>query len=61
MEASGTVWNHLFGTKKYDKVRDLQLCDSKDIVKMVPDASLLGAQHIRIGLASLSSYIFLKK
>jgi len=60
MEASATIWNYLFGTF-YDEVRDPQLCDAKDIVKMVPDASLLGAQHIRIGLASLSSYIFLKK
>jgi len=28
---------------------------------MVPDASLLGAQHIRTGLASLSSQTSLKK
>jgi len=28
---------------------------------MVPDDSLLGAQHIRIGLASLSSQTLLKK
>jgi len=32
-----------------------------DIVKMVPDASLLDAQHIRIGLASLSSQTSFKK
>ena len=28
---------------------------TKDVLKMVPDASLLSAQHIRTGLASLSS------
>jgi len=28
---------------------------TKDVMKMVPDAPLLGAQHIRTGLASLSS------
>jgi len=28
---------------------------TKDVIKMVPDASLLSAQHIRTGLASLSS------
>jgi len=28
---------------------------------MVPDASLLGAQHIRTGLASLSSQTLFKK
>ena len=28
---------------------------TKDVIKMVPDASLFGAQHIRTGLASLSS------
>ena len=33
----------------------------KDVIKMVPDASLLSAQHIRIGLASLSSLTLLKK
>ena len=34
---------------------------TKDVIKMVPDASLLGAQHIRTGLASLSSQTSLKK
>jgi len=29
--------------------------NTKDVIKMVPDASLLSAQHIRTGLASLSS------
>ena len=33
----------------------------KDVIKMVPDASLLGAQHINIGLASLSSQTSFKK
>jgi len=33
----------------------------KDVIKMVPDASLLGAQHIRTGLASLSSQTSFKK
>jgi len=28
---------------------------TKVVIKMVPDASLLSAQHIRTGLASLSS------
>jgi len=28
---------------------------TKDVITMVPDASLLGAQHIRTGLAPLSS------
>ena len=32
-----------------------------NIIKMVPDASLLGAQHIRRGLASLPSQTSLKK
>jgi len=34
---------------------------TKDVIKMVPDASLLGAQHIRTGLASLSSQTSVKK
>jgi len=34
---------------------------TKDVIQMVPDASLLGAQHIRTGLASLSSQTSLKK
>ena len=35
---------------------------TKDVIKMVPDASLLGAQHnIRTGLASLSSQTSFKK
>ena len=34
---------------------------TKDVIKMVPDASLLSAQHIRTGLASLSSQTSLKK
>ena len=34
---------------------------TKDVIKMVPDASLLGAQHIRTGLASLTSQNSLKK
>ena len=33
----------------------------KDVIKTVPDASLLGAQHIRTGLASLSSQTSFKK
>ena len=31
------------------------------VIKMVPDASLLSAQHIRTGLASLSSQTSFKK
>ena len=34
---------------------------TKDVIKMVPDASLLGAQHIRTGLVSLSSQNSFKK
>jgi len=34
---------------------------TKDVIKIVPDASLLRAQHIRTGLASLSSQTSLKK
>ena len=34
---------------------------TKDVIKMVPDASLLSAQHIRTGLASLSSQNLVKK
>ena len=34
---------------------------TKDVIKMVPDASLLGAQHIRTSLAPLSSQTSLKK
>jgi len=34
---------------------------TKDVIKMVPDASLLSAQHIKTGLASLSSQTSLKK
>jgi len=34
---------------------------TKDVIKMVPDTSLLSDQHIRIGLASLSSQTSLKK
>ena len=34
---------------------------TKDVIKMVPDASLLSAQHIRTGLASLSSQTSFKK
>jgi len=34
---------------------------TKDVIKMVPDACLLSAQHIRTGLASLSSQTSLKK
>ena len=34
---------------------------TKDIIKMVPDASLLSAQHIRTVLASLSSQTLFKK
>ena len=34
---------------------------TKDVIKMVPDASLLSAQHTRTGLASLSSQTSLKK
>ena len=34
---------------------------TKDVIKMVPDASLLGTQHIRTGLASLSSQTSFKK
>jgi len=34
---------------------------TKDVIKMVPDASLLSAQHIKTGLASLSSQTLLKK
>ena len=33
----------------------------KTLLKIVPDASLLGAQHIRTGLASLSSQTSFKK
>jgi len=33
---------------------------TKDVIKMIPDASLLGAQHIRIGLASLFPHTLLK-
>jgi len=32
-----------------------------DVIKMVPDASLFGAQYIRTGLASLSSQTLFKK
>jgi len=28
---------------------------TKDVIKLVPDASLLGAQQIKIGLAQLST------
>jgi len=34
---------------------------TKDVIKMVPDASLLNAQHIKIGLASLFSQTLFKK
>ena len=34
---------------------------TKDVIKMVPDASLLSAQHIRIVLASFSSQTSFKK
>ena len=34
---------------------------TKDVIKMVPNASLLSAQHIRTGLVSLSSQTLLKK
>ena len=34
---------------------------TKDVIKMVPDAYLLGAQHIRTGLACLSSPTSFKK
>jgi len=34
---------------------------TKDVIKMVPDPFLLGAQHIKTGLASLSSQTSLKK
>ena len=36
-------------------------CHTKDVIKMIPEASLLGAQHIRTGLASLYSKTSLKK
>jgi len=35
--------------------------DVQMYIKMVPDASLLGAQHIRTGLASFSSQTSFKK
>jgi len=36
-------------------------CHTKDVIKMVPDASLLRAQHILIGLVYLSSQTSFKK
>jgi len=40
---------------------DPRPCHTKDVIKMVPDAFLLSAQHIRTGLASLSSQTSFKK
>jgi len=40
---------------------DPRLRHTKDVKKMVPDASLLSAQHRRIGLASLSARTLFKK
>jgi len=40
---------------------DPPLRHTKDVIKIVPDASLLSAKHIIIGLASLSSQTWLKK
>ena len=39
---------------------DPRPCHTKDVIKMVPDTSLLSAQYIRTGLASLPSQTLLK-
>jgi len=41
-------------------IPDRVIC-TKDVIKMVPDASWLSAQHIRTGLASLSSQALFEK
>jgi len=56
-----TPWNHMDNTSQRETMCDPRLRHTKDIIKMVPDASLLGAQHIRTGLASLSSQTSFKK
>ena len=46
-----------FDSKAVGRGFDPETRRAKDVIKMVPDASLLSAQHTRIGLAFLFSQI----